>query len=403
MNKFTQNLFLVIYPFYPLWAWITVSFLNLPADKVLILVVLPILIYNIWNRKIKVPVYLGLFILFTLVHLYTVFANNTIPDNTTTLLFFFSDFNILACVLFLIVESTDFDDEFIKKMNRHLLWIVGLSLVVSLIQIKDTSFFYNTKLDEGDAFSIGDSRNTSIYSWIDANSGGITFPIMISILLNVYDTSSKPFSFITLSGVVVTFLTKARYVMLSTIIAFSQLLLVKTISLQKKLFVLFFFIIGIFMILLVSEMAGYDIQSTIDERILEKGSDMESAKARVHSYEVFKLKFPENPYFGVGPKTRDDVIDLMDGQAMVIHVGYLAYLYYYGAFGAGLLFLALFFLIRDAWIVGKRYEFWGSFYGFLGFALANATFIYFNFNEMGIVLAVIYMRYYKTNSERLYV
>jgi len=397
MNKFTQNLFLIIYPFYPLWAWVTVSFLKFPADKILILVVLPILIYNIWNRKFRVPVYLGLLILFTIVHLYTVFVNDTMPDNTTPLLFLFSDFNILACVLLLIVENTYFDEEFIIKMNRHIFWIVVLSLAVSIIQIKDTSFFYNTTLDAGDAFSIGETRNTSIYSWTDANSGGITFPILISILLNVYDTKSKPFSLIVLSGIVVTFLTKARYVMLSTIIAFSQLMLVKTISLQKKLYVMFFFIIGIFMIVLVSAMAGYDIQATIDDRILEKGGDMESAKARVHSYDVFMLKFPENPYLGVGPKTRDDVIDLMDGQALVIHVGYLAYLYYYGVFGAGLLFLSLFVLIRDAWIVGKRYEFWGSFYGLLGFALANATFVYFNFNEMGIVIAVIYLRYYKSN------
>ena len=191
--------------------------------------------------------------------------------------------------------------------------------------------------------------------------------------------------------------------MISTILAFSQLLFVKTIPLKKKLFVLLFFVIGIFMIILATEMVGYDISKTIDDRILEKESDMGSAKARVLSYEVFMIKFPEHPFIGVGPKTRADVLRLLDGHAPVIHVGYLAYLYYYGIFGAGLLFLALFFLLRDAWIIGKRHGFWGSFYGLIGFAFANTTFVAFNFNEMAIVMAVIYMRYYKVNSERLHV
>jgi O-Antigen ligase len=396
MNKFTQNLFLVVYPFYPLWAAVTVSVLHYPADKILIFLVLPILLYIIWNKRIKIPVYLFFFISFTVYHLCSVFYNDTIPDNTTPLFFFFSDPNVLACILLLVVENTHFNENFIIKMNRHILWIVVLSLVVSLIQIKSPTFFYNPYADE-ELIYVGEGRAAAIYSWLDLNSIGITFPILISILLNVYDTNSKPFSLTAVCGIIVAFLTKARYIMISTLIAFLQLLLIKTVSLKKKLYVLIFFIIGIFVMILVSEIAGYDIAATIDERILEKGGDMESAKARVHSYDVFMLKFPENPYFGVGPKTRDDVIELMDGQAVLIHVGYLAYLYYYGFFGAMLLFLALLFLLWDAWVVGRRYEFWGSFYGLIGFALANATFIYFIFSEMGIVLAVLYIRYYKSN------
>jgi len=91
------------------------------------------------------------------------------------------------------------------------------------------------------------------------------------------------------------------------------------------------------------------------------------------------------------------VLDLLGGEAFVIHVGYLSYLYYYGFTGAFFIFMALILLLREAWLVGKRHEFWGSFYGLLGFALANFTFVYFNFSEMGIILAVIYMRYYNIN------
>jgi O-antigen ligase len=139
---------------------------------------------------------------------------------------------------------------------------------------------------------------------------------------------------------------------------------------------------------------GYDIQQVIDNRILEKETGMGSARARIISYEVFKMKFPENPWFGVGPETKADVVRLLQGVAPLIHVGYLSYLYYYGMFGSLLLFLVLFFLLKLAWSVGQKHAFWGSLYGILTFCFANMTFVYFNFSEVGMVLAVVYLKYY---------
>ncbi|MBK7028613.1 MAG: hypothetical protein IPH45_05140 [Bacteroidales bacterium] len=54
-------------------------------------------------------------------------------------------------------------------------------------------------------------------------------------------------------------------------------------------------------------------------------------------------------------------------------------------------------MMRSSWIIGKKYGFWGPFYGFLGFSLANWTFVYFNMSEMGIVISVIFLRYYFDN------
>ena len=123
---------------------------------------------------------------------------------------------------------------------------------------------------------------------------------------------------------------------------------------------------------------------------------MGSAKSRILSYEVFLKVFPANPYLGVGPETKKDVVDLLMGEAPIIHVGYLSYLYFYGIIGCIPIFLVLFFLLRDAWNVGRRSNFWGSFYGLLSFCFANFTLVYFNFSEMGIILAVLYIKYYKS-------
>lgn len=404
MNKFNQNFFQVLYPFYPLWAWFCLKFLHFPAEKILVFMLLPSVSYVIWTMRPRFPLYLLCYSLFTAFHLWTVFYYDLLPDNTNWFNYIFSDYNVLACVLFFVVENTNFDDEFIQRMNKFTLAIIVISLLVSIVQIKSPMFFYNSEGETNDWESIymQDQRNASIYSWVSMNSVGVTFPFILAIMLSVYEIRSKAFPLIALSGVVVSFLTRARYVMISAIIAFAQLFIGKRIKAKTKFGLIMGFTVGLILIVGAAQIAGFDIQAVINERILEKDSDMGSAKARILSYEVFKQKFPEHPYIGVGPKTRDDVVDLLGGEAPIIHVGYLSYLYYYGVLGAALLFICLILLLYDSWVVGKRYGFWGAFYGFTGFVLANATFVYFNMSEMGIVMGLIYMRYYKLRYERLY-
>lgn len=148
----------------------------------------------------------------------------------------------------------------------------------------------------------------------------------------------------------------------------------------------------------VAKIYDYNIQKVIDDRILEKSTNMASANARLKSLEVFLIKFPEHPILGVGPATGKDVIQLLQGVAPIIHVGYLSYLYFYGLAGFLLLILSLFYLLKNAWIVGTKYVFWGSFYGLLAFCIANLTFVYFNLSEMGVLLAVIYVKYFNDKS-----
>jgi hypothetical protein len=137
-----------------------------------------------------------------------------------------------------------------------------------------------------------------------------------------------------------------------------------------------------------------DTQSIINDRILEKESESSSASARVASYYVFSQVFPENPILGVGPKTRSNVVQLLHGKAPVIHIGYLCYLYYYGLIGSILIFMAFYYMLKDAKVVGKKYNYWGPYYGIISFLIANTTLVYFNLSEMGIVISMIYVRYF---------
>jgi hypothetical protein len=278
-------------------------------------------------------------------------------------------------------------------MNKLILLTVGLSLIVSLIQIKLPNFFFNAALDPELGYTTG-NRCSSIYSWTNLNSLGISFPILISILVSVYEKKKSTLSFVILSAIVVPFLSKARYVMISGIVVLSQLFFNTKISAIRKATYVVIFLGSIYFINIAASSFGYDINDVIENRILEKDNDMGSAKARIRSYEVFMIVFPEHPWFGVGPETKKEVLDLLDGEMSIIHVGYLSYLYFYGVVGCLILFLAIFFLLKYAWTVGKRDNFWGSFYGLTAFCIANTTFVYFNFSEMGIIISLIYLRYF---------
>ncbi|HKK41825.1 MAG TPA: O-antigen ligase family protein, partial [Bacteroidales bacterium] len=237
-------------------------------------------------------------------------------------------------------------------------------------------------------------RIFSIYSWVNLNTLGISFPILIAILLSYVSTKNISTAILFLSGIIVSFLSKARYVMLSVIIVFSQLLFIAKIKMGKKVSFFFIFIVTILISILVANVMGYDIQEVINDRILEKSTNMGSASSRILSFYVFLQVFPEHPLLGVGPHTGVEVVRLLAGRAPIIHVGFLSYLYFYGIFGCSMLFLSLFYMLKKAWSIGSKYQFWAGFFGLLAFCFANTTMVYFNFSEMGIIMIFIYFRYF---------
>ena len=114
MNKLIRNLFILLFPFYPLWAGY-VYFIKKPIDFLVGILLIPIALYYIVFVNKKLPKYLLFFIIFTIYHLCSVFINDTFPKGASKVYFLLSDPNILACLFFIIIEYSVFDEKFIKK------------------------------------------------------------------------------------------------------------------------------------------------------------------------------------------------------------------------------------------------------------------------------------------------
>jgi hypothetical protein len=263
--------------------------------------------------------------------------------------------------------------------------------------VKYNDFFATTAIPEVTSFKV-ENRLTSIYSRYDLNSVGITFPIYVALVLaHLWKKEWIRLALILLSLLAVSFLTKARYVMISGLIAASQLFFSNLFEFKQKIQIMVVSVLMIVLCITIANQLDYSIEKVVDERILERSQKYSSALARITSLDVFLYVFPNHPWFGVGPTTRDDVRLLLGEGIPVIHVGYLSYLYYYGVFGSAFLFISIGLLLIRSYSVGRITRFWGVFYALLTFCFANSTFVYFNFTEPGIVMSIIYLEFYTRN------
>ena len=127
MNKTAQLLFLILFPFLPFWAFILYMIRPTEIETFLTLAMIPFASYILITPKINFPKYLVFFSIFTIYHLISVYVNNLVPPDTTTLKYFLADREVLACIFFFVAENTHFDERFIRIMNRNIFIVVCIS------------------------------------------------------------------------------------------------------------------------------------------------------------------------------------------------------------------------------------------------------------------------------------
>jgi hypothetical protein len=364
----------------------------------------------IFKKKRKFPKYLVFYALFVL---YTVigdlFINNKMsdPNMITSILglpkiiaYIITNNKITSLLLLIIIENTVISDKAIANWIKILKYVVFISFIVIIIQIFIPDFFLSPREYDLAIYRFGDERRFSIFSWINTNESGHSFPALISILLSIaYMNKDKiKVNIFSVIGILYSFLTKARYVMLSVLIVLFQYFSynkVKLITVIKYVLIIIF----AFSIAFISlKTLQVPVEELIVDRILEtdRGEfENTTAYTRVYAFTLFKTFFPEKPIFGTGGSMDYDLMKMKGHRTSQIHVGWLSLLYYYGIVGGLFYILFAYFLVKRLFLIAKNTNYWGSFYVFMTYFISiMGTGVSFELNYMGFIFAIIFNKYY---------
>ncbi|MEM6633823.1 MAG: hypothetical protein AAF694_29385, partial [Bacteroidota bacterium] len=249
----------------------------------------------------------------------------------------------------------------------------------------------NMEAVEASIAQYGD-RKWSIYTWTKYVDIGFSFLSYVSIIFSVGMLFGKRQYWLVFLGFLVSLLNGSRWVMVNAIIISLQDFLATKNRFSQFLKYSAYLVVALVLVYFSLMGIGVNLNQLIFDRIFE-----ESAGTRLVALEVFQDQFPKNPILGTGGVYTQETINLIAGRSSQIHVGYLALFYLYGIVG-GIFYLAFIFsILRKTFSVGKATGYWGTYYSFLGLALANVTLVTFAAFYHGLLMAIIFHKFFEKN------
>ena len=396
MNKL--NIY-IIYAFaiYPIVGFLTFKTLNVAGHNFMgaFVYLASVLIFISKKEKINIPRYLRFFFLFVVI---TVLADIINEKTGNILKYIYSNFFLKSFFVLLIIENTIFLKEHIKKIKYGLILILLFAVIVLFVQVlaNPTFLVSPSYLAQINDFNFK-YRPLSIFSWNGATSFGFSVPAIISILVaENYLNKEKSRNYILfIIGFLLSFLSKSRWFMLSFIVVILQIFIY-----ERGKFIRYSIITLLSVILAFQVMNFFNINydRIIKERILEenRGGLMEgTAGTRILAFKLFFEFYPEHPIFGTGGIQEEDLIKARASRTSQIHVGLLSLFYYYGAVGGAFYILFLYYLFRRLRYIAKQSGFWGGVFTMLAFVAANLTLVSLDVFKMGVILALVFHKYYE--------
>lgn len=366
-----------------------------------------ILIFHSNKHPIKLPKYLVFYLLFICYVFYTDLYR---LNRTFKVDFLFSNVLIGAFNYMFIIENIHISKKkyaFIIKYSKYILFVAILVIVIQ--QIYDPNFFVRSQSRFENLLSIGETENrlASIYSWIGGLiSVGFCFVPIYLLIVEDLEKKNKDTMVLIIAGLLFAFLSKARWIMVNTLMVFFLLFLNHKGRVTRLFKLLFILPLIFFMSFLFFKSLGVDVEGIVNDRVLNKkegGITKGSAGSRILAIEAFDKLYWENPFFGVGSirygmggtgKQDYKLRSILKGRSSQIHVGYASLLYTYGLVGALFFLSFLFLLLKKLYLNAKITGYWAPLLGFLGFALANMTLVAYSVFEMGFIIALVVDKYY---------
>ncbi|MEM7510193.1 MAG: hypothetical protein AAF388_04610 [Bacteroidota bacterium] len=299
--------------------------------------------------------------------------------------------HLVGFLFLLIIENLSFDIRYLRRLLKLIVVVLMVASAVTVIQVFDPYFFVykNSRLVElMNTYYKG--RLFSIYTWTSLNSVGFSFLSMLSIYYSINLLFKRDSRALLVGAGVVSFLVQARWIMLNfLVIAFQKVLIDRKVlvSLAKyAISLVFLLVIGYFML----PVLGVDIDAIIEKRILNK-----SAFTRLLAFELFANQFPKQPIFGTGGVKTAELMREIAGRSSQIHVGYLSLLYYYGIIGGTIYVLFLYEIMKRLRSVAMKTSYWGTYFAFLAFLIANLTLVNLDLYEHGLLLTLTVHKFFE--------
>lgn len=393
-----NSIIIYIFALYPLIGYVLRTRFDIwPAQLTMVVVVILFMLNKPMHLKVSQTMkYLGLFCLYVSIQLIIFGRSSAISDYKSFVTMF---------ILYLILANFAISKRMLKNTRTMLFAIVILATFVIIYQfVVDRTFMFNYvdyRIEEVDL-----RRPASFFLWSGINSGGYSMPAFCSILISIYLSQNKRTIAILVyvAGALFALLSLTRYVMLSMLIVGS---LFYIYSSNKKAFVantfrmILYVVVFIFLILIISNFLGVNIEGILKNRVFEEGKDFDqtTASTRVLAFKLFNEVFWDKPIFGSKGRQTSELIDLRAGRTSQIHVGWLSLFYYFGVVGAFIYILFVKHLLRELKDTARKSNYWGSYIGFLTYFLSVLTTgVFFDLNVAGYVIAYAVHRHYKTYS-----
>jgi hypothetical protein len=350
---------------------------------------------------IKKPNYLFIGFLFALYYTAWGFFNGRIEE-VGPAKFFIANNHILVLFILILIENTHFSDKFIKNSIFLIKITIIAAFTVSLYQaLFDPAFFTSTEYSEEIDYmaDLGryETRNPSIFSFLDQNDYGLSFVPLLSVFVGYHfyikQTNIFLLSFIVMGGLTC-FLTNGRYIMIIYIFLFAQILFLKQLKFPIKIIYLVLSLLLIIAVINILPFFGYDLNKFYDERIMS-----DSGSSRIVAFDMLGKFFYDNPVFGTGVRTTDELMNTLAGRSSQIHVGYLSTLFEWGIIGGVLLFGFWYKIAKDLYKKAKKSLFYGAFFGFLTFLVANTVLVQYSIFFYGVIFCFIFSKYFYNKAD----
>ena len=407
INKY--NRFLIsIFVFAPFVAWLTENYLEMSFGRIMQLLSYVGVFLLIVFRNDKNPIIFPKYLLFYLLFIIYVFYTDLYRlHREFKLMYLFSNPFIGGFNFIFIIENLKISKKYYSWLIKMSKFILIISVIVILIQqVYDSSFLTNIKSDTipGEIIEVDKTQNrlSSIYSWISDIAVGFGFVPIFILLVEELDKRRKYILLWVFLGIIFTFLTKERWIMLNALLVIPILLMNNKNKIKSFFKYLILTPLISFALFFALEYSGVDVVGIVNDRILEsdkKGLEAKTAGSRILAFKAFNKFFWDQPIVGKGDikygmgatkgKTDYKLTRYLAGRSSQMHVGYLSLLYLYGVIGAFFFLGFLFLLMKKLYKNAKITSIWAPFLAFLGFAIANLTLVTFSVFEMGLIIVLV--------------